>query len=174
MTEAENQVIWHQHSNRLLEKMIDVFPKYTTIIDLGCGHNFYASALDFLGYDTLGIDIVPMSNVDLVQDITKLDIEVPDNVNIISLEVGEYIPKEKEADYLNSLCSFEGSVLLSWAAPNQFGIGHINCRPNNYIIKQMEERGKRHNDKLTKDFRAAVKDCHCDWFKETLMYFEQA
>ena len=33
-------VIWHQHSNHLLIKLMELLLKETPIIDIGCGHIF--------------------------------------------------------------------------------------------------------------------------------------
>jgi hypothetical protein len=61
---------------------------------------------------------------------------------------------------------------MSWAVPGQAGIGHINCRSNEWVIEQMAKRGYRFNEERTASLREAVKNCHCSWFRNTLMYFK--
>lgn len=61
---------------------------------------------------------------------------------IISLEVAEHIPNKSEAIYIDNLVrhSKEG-IVLSWAAPGQGGLAHINNRPHEYVVKLMEDHG---------------------------------
>ncbi|HXP51386.1 MAG TPA: hypothetical protein VN922_15625, partial [Bacteroidia bacterium] len=47
-------VVWHQHSNKLMVKILEYFPKDIPVIDLGCGHNWYCGVLQHLGYDATG------------------------------------------------------------------------------------------------------------------------
>lgn len=62
---------------------------------------------------------------------------------------------------------------MSWAIEGQAGIGHINCRNNDWVINQMKIRGYKLAYNKTESLREAVKDCHCTWFKNTLMYFKR-
>lgn len=166
-------VIWHQHSNRLLIKIMELFKKEIPIIDLGCGHNFYVSVLNYAGYEAVGMDMVNLRHNDAVQcDITKKIPPTSRVHNIISLEVGEHIPFDKYSDYLNNVCQFKGDIILSWALPGQAGVGHINCQSNDWVIAEMLKRNYRIVAVKTLKLREAVADCHCSWFRNTLMYFE--
>ena len=56
----------------------------------------------------------------------------------MSLEVGQYIPRDFESNYLSNLVkhvkiSTSGGIVISWAGPNQKGPGRTNLRllPNN-------------------------------------------
>ena len=53
---------------------------------------------------------------------------------VLSLEVGEHIPAKYFDTFIKNLCkhSKEG-IILSWAIKDQDGLGHVNCRPNEYI-----------------------------------------
>lgn len=169
---SPEDIIWHQHSNKLLIKIMELWwDKKMPIIDLGCGHNFYMNVMNLLGYIGHGIDLIDFPGV-FPLDITKpLDIRTP--CNVISLEVGEHIPIELSGAYLDNVCRFNGHVILSWAVPGQAGIGHINCQPNEWVIEQMAARNYEHVQDKTNELREAVKDCHCSWFKNTLMYFKR-
>lgn len=166
-------VIYHQHSNRLMKKILELFDVNTPVIDLGCGHNFYVSVLNYAGYNAIGVDNVDMgSRFFEKHDITH-PYYFPSNANIISLEVGEHIPPILAKEYLDNIASGYGDVLMSWATPGQAGVGHINCQSNEWVIEEMRKRGYDFNKKITNDLRKAVEDCHCSWFKNTLMYFKR-
>lgn len=168
-------VIYHQHSNFLMKKIIEFFPKEIQVMDIGCGHNFYVTVLNHLGYkDAIGCDMVDLGS----KYFFKKDVTEPFNkgiikqkVNVISLEVGEHIPEVLASKYLDNITNFKGDVIMSWALPGQEGIGHINCQPNKWVIDEMRYRGFWIDEKKTEDLRNSVKNCHCNWFQNTLMYF---
>lgn len=194
-------VIWHQHSNRLMKMILELWPdKKTAIVDLGCGHNFYVTVLLEAGYTAMGYDAkrlhgIMICQIDLTEEINdhflieECHIEIRDQQksiekhwvfpihdkirNIISLEVGEHIPYEKSFIYLNNLVKISngGDILMSWAILGQAGHGHINCQENVWVEKNMSNRGYDIDHKKTLQLRDAVVDCHCSWFKNTLMYF---
>lgn len=176
-------VIWHQHSNRLMAKIIELWPDTSvSIADLGCGHNFYCSVLNYANYDAWGFDMVDLGSLYFsVADITKpienkpafLEAFSHKPTNVISLEVGEHIPLEKSDGYLDNVCSFGGDVIMSWAVKGQAGVGHINCQSNDWVIDKMAERGYLIDFKKTEELRNAVYACHCSWFTHTLMYFSK-
>lgn len=172
-------VIWHQHSNKLMKKILEIWPdKSTPIVDLGCGHNFYVSVLQYAGYDAIGLDMVDLGS----KYFRNRDITEPCyfsngraiKKNIISLEVGEHLPPEKSDAYLDNVTAFGGDILMSWAVLGQPGVGHINCHDNHWVIQKMKERGYHMDFQMTHDLRQAVVGCHCTWFMNTLMYFRKS
>lgn len=167
-------VIYHQHSNRLMAKILELWAdKDIPVIDLGCGHNFYASVLDYAGYTAMGLDMVDLkSKLFCKADLTKPLVSRGDKKShVISLEVGEHIPLEKSDGYLDNVCSFGGDIIMSWAVKGQAGVGHINCQDNDWVIEQMERRGYLCDLRKTHELRRSVNGCHCNWFRSTLMYF---
>lgn len=169
-------IIWHQHSNRLMLKILELWPDKTRrIIDLGCGHNFYANTLKLLGYEAEGLDTVPYPGV-IKTDITSDELIWPNcgkPINVLSIEVGEHIPADIAPKYLDNICRLGGDVILSWAVLGQEGIGHVNCQSNQWVQKEMLNRGYLFNHTLTLELRESVKDCHCNWLINTLMYFKK-
>ena len=163
-------VIWHQHSNKLMLKILEYFSKGIPVIDLGCGHNWYCGVLEHFGYDAQGVDSVKLKGVDIIADITN-PLIVRRFMNVISLEVGEHIPNNLSSNYLDNLTSFKGDIIMSWAIEGQDGIGHINCRNNDWVIEQMKLRNYKLDEVKTLSMREAVADCNCSWFRNTLMYF---
>lgn len=187
---GEEGVIWHTHSNKLMVEMLKLFPKKVPVIDLGCGHNWYVTVFDYLGYDAVGVDAVDLkSKLFIKHDITKpIYISVNDGAeylvwskdpeelipykhNVISLEVGEHIPSHLSIGYLDNVCRFNGDIIMSWALPDQPGIGHINCQPLEWVTEKMKLRGYHLEFSKTHQLRNAVAGCHCSWFQNTLMYF---
>ncbi len=174
---GDEGVLWHQHSNLLMRKILELWDNKTTpIIDFGCGHNWYVSVFNYYGYRAYGIDMVDLGSKYFTSwDITQgflFEIKNPDgNVNVLSLEVGEHIPAEFADVYLDNLTKYPGDIILSWAVPGQEGIGHINCQSNEWVIEQMAKRGYKLHAEHTAALREEVKFCHCNWFQNTLMYF---
>lgn len=75
---------------------------------------------------------------------------------IISLEVAEHIPNKSEAVYLDNLARHcrEG-IVMSWAAPGQGGLAHINNRPFEYTVQVMEEHGFKRDKEASEKLRMA-------------------
>lgn len=183
----DESIIWHQHSNLLMVEILKYFKKDTTVIDLGCGHNFYCNVLRKFGYHTISFDGNILTDEVIEFDITSNElIEGVDEIinspfernhfietNVICLEVGEHIPYEKSINLLNNITEIanKGDVLMSWAIPGQAGIGHINCQSNLWVIEQMEKRGYRLDEEKTASLRKILQRCHCSWFQNTIMYF---
>ena len=169
-------VIWHAYSPRLMKKIIELFPKEIPVIDLGCGLNNYVNILCYLGYEAHGYDYTDLGSknftiANLAYPLYPVQGKTKFIKNVISLEVGEHIPEHLADVYLDNLTMHGGDIIMSWAVEGQAGIGHVNCRNNDWVIVEMHKRGYKLEGNRTADLRAAVADCHANWFKETLMYF---
>lgn len=171
-------VIWHQHSNYLMIEIMKHFEKKTPVLDIGCGHNWYVSVLNFVGYKAIGCDMVDLdSKKFFVQDVTEpilARLFPHKKINVLSLEVGEHIPAHLAFGYFNNLTKFGGDIIMSWAVPGQAGVGHINCQPAEWVCDKMGLRGYTLDTKKTKQLRESVAHCHCAWFRNTLMYFTKS
>ncbi|HNP99553.1 MAG TPA: hypothetical protein PKK99_10890 [Bacteroidia bacterium] len=168
-------VIWHQHSNKLMVKILELWPdKGVPVKDLGCGHNFYCNVLRYAGYDAEGYDATVLNKSINIIDLTR-PIQpgyIGPKFNTISLEVGEHLPSEFENIYLDNLTVGGLDIIMSWALPGQAGVGHINCQSNEWVISRMYDRGYILDHDKTRELRIAVNGCHCTWFQNTLMYFK--
>jgi hypothetical protein len=165
-------VIWHAYSPRLMEQIIQLFPKETPVLDLGCGLNNYVNILNYLGYVAAGLDYTNLGSSNFIHaDLTEPIEGFDGKFNVISLEVGEHIPEEHSAQYLDNVTRFGGDIIFSWAIPEQEGIGHINCRDNDWVRYQMGSRRYVEVPEKTQQLREAIQPCHCSWFRGTLMYF---
>ena len=127
-----------------------------SVIDFGAGVGQYyyglreiarpksASLLRWRGYDGAG-DVEEYTNgrvscVDLT--LPSLALERADWV--VSLEVGEHIPREHEYTFLRNLHAHNCmGVVLSWACYG--GHQHVNRRPNDWVIDAFQRLGYRYD-----------------------------
>lgn len=164
-----------------LVKLVEII-RIKTAFDFGCGPGWYVKLFHDLGVDMQGYDGNPFveemsayffNNGFYCQQVNldeELEAEEPVDL-VMSLEVGEHIPQDKEQVFLDNLTRNSTSyILLSWAVPEQVGDGHINCRPNEYIIENMRIRGFKLNKPVTIFLRTWAES---DWFAKSLMFFER-
>lgn len=168
---------YHQSSPKLAAWLANYLPKDTTVLDLGCGNAFYCAELAKAGFKCLGVEGNKLNNFlhnnIQIHDLTKPVIFHGGYENVLSLEVGEHMPKEAEQTFLDNVCfACNKNLVLSWALPGQPGIGHINCQPHDYIIDQVVKRGFRFLAGNTHSARKHV-DKNCDWFERTLLLFRR-
>ena len=168
----------HQFDEGLARGILELFPENPgPTADLGCGPGFYCAFFSSHGWDVQGYEGTPdMTRFGKYDRITTQDLSVrnttlPQYTVVLSLEVGEHIPKEYETNFLDNVCSMAGrTLILSWAVPGQGGYGHFNCQPNKYIIEQVASRGLTLNVPKSNCLRNAST---LSWFKNTLMLFER-
>lgn len=146
-----------------------------TCVDIGCGNGAYTKGLRDVGVDCRGFDGSPLTpeisgntcevmDFSLHQDIGTFD-------NVLSLEVGEHIPSKYEQVFINNLArACRNKLILSWAVEGQAGMGHVNCRSNEYVINEMEVRGLKYDERLSQWLRD---QSTLPWFKNTLMVFNR-
>lgn len=174
------------------------FFKDEHIADIGAGvgqlgyflrkHN---SSVNWIGYDGgTGVKELSGQRVSIIGDpdfivpeIHWMDAAVPvTSVGlvkgfdwVISIEVGEHIPKRFESVFLDNLVKMgRKGVVLSWAVANVTYKGykchlHVNEQSNEYIIKEMENRGGRYDKMWSDRFRESVKTL--PWLRNTIMLF---
>ena len=148
-----------------------------SIADMGCGLGNYTSELNKDGtFQCEGFDGNPATPV-LTNDTCKvLDLSKSHEFGktydwVMSLEVGEHIPKEYEHILIDNLCkSTEHGVILSWAIIGQGGAGHVNCQNNDYIIDVMGNKGFTYDSLASNEMR---KNATLSWFKNTVMVFRK-
>lgn len=152
------------------------------IADFGCGPGWYVALLRKEGYEAQGYDGNPnvehlsslffpngfyCQQADLSEELTT---DTPFDM-IICLEVGEHIPVAYEETFFKNLAKNAGSyILLSWAIGNQEGDGHVNCRPNRYVIDQLAKLGFSLNIPVSNYLRS---EASLPWFHKTIMFFQK-
>lgn len=146
-----------------------------TALDIGCGKGDYVKYLKGLGVNIEGHDGSPLTP-ELSDNICGIaDFSEPQNLGkfdiVMSVEVGEHIPVEHEQVFIDNVCRHARKwIILTWAIEGQGGVGHVNCRNNDYIIGRMAERGWSLNDYYTQWMR---KNSTFDVFKNTIMVYEK-
>ena len=110
-----------------------------SVVDLGCGMGSYVRHFSREGLRAIGFDGNP-STPQLSKGVCGvLDLSVIAEVAepcdwVLSLEVGEHLPKVYEAAFMENLNRFNTQgMVLSWALEGQGGTGHVNEQSNDYI-----------------------------------------
>lgn len=150
-------------------------PRRGSMVDLGCGSGYYVRYLADLGFPVKGFDANP-NTPQMSGGLCEIaDLSHPVWLGMwdwaYSLEVGEHIPPEYEQAFIDNIHihNLRGAI-VSWAVPGQTGIGHVNERPNEYIISEFTRRGYEYNAGESAWLRIAAS---LPWFKHTIMVFER-
>lgn len=164
----------HEFDGRLANSIGDIFPA-CTLVDMGCGNGKYFNRLGFLGFDVKGYDGSPLTPELTGGACQVCDFSYPVDIGqfdlVLSLEVGEHIPREYETIFNNNLAAASKKwIILSWAVEGQPGVGHFNCRNNDYIASQLQARRFRLMKWATTYLR---QKSTLPWFKNTLMVFRR-
>jgi hypothetical protein len=146
--------------------------------DLGCGLGYYCKIFGDYGWEVIdgyeGTEGIGPYKV--WPWIYRIDLSVPVEFVpydfVLCLEVGEHIPKEREQVFIDNVVGATGKdLVMSWAVPGQYSAsGHVNNRPNEYIIEQMRNRGLKFQKKMTRRLRYYS---FLSWFKNTVMVFRR-
>lgn len=144
-----------------------------TVCDLGCGQQgLYVSYLRKNDIKAFGYEGNPSVAAHAGDFCWVADLAVKQNFPIfdwaMSLEVAEHIPKEFEANYIDNLQCNRKGIIISWAAPNQGGSGHVNCKTPEQVIELMAERGYILDRVSTFDLRNRSE---LKWFKKNVSVF---
>lgn len=164
------------HSELLCFRLLFMlFNRHKLLIDFGCGDAWYldifrqAGSYALMGFDGQNFRGHPLV---IVRDLSE-PIKTSVVGQVLSLEVGEHIPQQFEQTFIDNLCNHCSSrMVISWAIPGQEGIGHVNCRSNNYIIDQIQARGFKFNPELTHYARTDIEP-GVSYFKFSLMVFDK-
>lgn len=161
-------------ANELSRMLLSLGVKY--VLDLGCGPGWYTRNFRKSGLLAHGVDGNP-NTVNFEGGLQVADLATPQSFPgewdaVMSLEVGEHIPKAFEQAFLDNIAKHSKKwVILSWGIPGQSGYGHVNCQTNEYIVEQMKARGFTSVWNWQDILR---KGSTFYWFKNTIMVFEKA
>jgi SAM-dependent methyltransferase len=161
----------HYYDKALCNEITKIFD-VKTAVDIGCGDGRYVRNLNGHGIKCVGFDGYPetikipacgVCDFSKPVDVGKFDL-------VLCLEVGEHIPRKYEQIFLDNVvrAAFDW-IVLSWAIPGQGGNGHVNCRDNWYIAKEMRRRDYEFYAEITKKLRESST---ISWFRNTLMVYK--
>lgn len=171
--------IGHHYDKSICTGIINYFNEKNIkkVFDFGCGMGDYARSFISNGFEVKAFDGNP-NTVKLTNGIAEvLDLSEEFNLEeladcVMSLEVGEHIPKEYEQIFLDNICRHTNSkILLSWAVVGQTGDGHVNCQNNDYVINEMSKRGFTYDEKSSNELRSLATISW--WFTNTIMIFKK-
>lgn len=184
----------HHYDKTLAEELLLFFKKQGAagLADLGCGLGDYVQYFNINGLNTQGFDGNPntteLANIRFQEIWSRisetnysdfcqiLDLSKPQKFKqpfdwILSLEIGEHIPKEYEEIFINNIHSNNvKGVVLSWAVVGQGGAGHVNCQDNDYIREKFYSLGYKDLPSAENTLRQAAL---ANWFKNTIMVFKR-
>jgi len=91
---------------------------------------------------------------------------------VLNLEVAEHIPQEFEPTLLHNLdCSVRHGMVVSWGAPGQGGVGHVNLRSKEYVRQALAPRGLVHDANAS---ASLVREAKLPWFKHNVQVFRRS
>lgn len=148
----------------------------TSVIDFGCGMGNYVKTFRDNDINASGVDGNP-NTPELTNKLCKVvDLSVPVHFDekfdwVMSLEVGEHLPKKFEDIFIQNLhANNKDGIVLSWAIKGQGGHGHFNEQNNDYIKQKLCALG------YTNDVESETKmrnESTLPWFKNTIMVFRR-
>ena len=161
----------------LAKVIAEIVGRQSSLFDLGAGSGQYkhfmrnhSASIDYRACDgALNVDVFTAGVVDWC-DLTK-PIRAGPSDWVVSLEVGEHLPAALSEQYLKNLHRLNTKgIILSWAVVGQPGKGHVNCLPNEEVIRRVTSMGYVH-DRNASD--AGRRVATYDWFKNTFMVFRK-
>jgi len=167
--------VGHHTDEGLKKSLCDFVKGQKTLVDFGCGDASYGKAISDKGleveaYDGNPVVVSQSDGFSSVLDLTKeLNLNKKFDV-VLSLEVGEHIPPKYESIFIDNLVKHcKTYLILSWALPGQGGTGHFNEKPNQYVIKKLNDKGFSYHPIYSQLLRNSVTTC--PWFKKTILVF---
>jgi len=156
------------------------FEKPRRVLDMGCGLGDYVKAVRAKGLECDGFD----GHADTAELTGGMcytadfaDPTLPDKIAEVGydwclcLEVFEHVPQELEAQLVRCMVAGTGrGLVVSVATPGQGGLGHVNERPHEYVVKLLEEQGLMLDVSTMMKLR---KYCRLPWFQMNTLVFRR-
>ena len=138
---------------------------FESLVDVGCGCGDFIAPLvghkKILGVDfSTGADVLMAKEIPyVIHDLTTPLPGPTEHYDVVmSLEVFEHIPRDYEETYLMNLLHFEPTTLIvSCAAPGQWGRHHYNCRGRDEVVAMLASKGYVLDEALTASFQKIKK-----------------
>ena len=168
---------YHVTNNVLKQYITSVLPRTTPVYDFGCGMGTYMKYLISHGYKCTGYEgTYQKNNLPIKQQDITIELPPPETKgSVLCLEVMEHIPSNLEnitLDNINNHC--DTYLILSWAIPDQPGIGHINCRSEQYTVTTLSRYGFIYQKNDTQVIRNKINKSNKQlWFTKSLHIFKR-
>ena len=133
----------YRHFDVDLADLLVRLARFKSLSDFGAGMGLYVDYIRGLGAAaTIGYDGSKQEN-ELVHvvDLSK-PCRLPITQIVMSIEVGEHIPEQFQATFLDNLCDHATElIVISWAVRGQRGRDHCSCRDPDELIPLFHQRG---------------------------------
>jgi hypothetical protein len=142
-----------------------------TVGDFGAGGGWYSSFFQNRSIESIPYDASPTrpASVRFADLSTPLEASVPVYDWVLCLEVGEHLSTDFENIFIDNVAGHATfGIVMSWAVPGQGGNGHVNERPNDWVIEQLRSRAFTYDKEASEMLREKAT---FNWFKDTLMVF---
>jgi cyclopropane fatty-acyl-phospholipid synthase-like methyltransferase len=156
--------------------------KSLPVFDFGCGTGAYVRYLKDIGFrNVTGVEGRSLINFEIseeevfIQDLTT-DFDLIARGHVICLEVAEHIPSEYTSAFIENITKHVDKncfLILSWAVPGQDGYGHVNCKQNEEVIRELYFHGFELNQVKTAEAREVIEGPYA-YFKETILIFQRS
>eukprot|EP01062_Namystynia_karyoxenos_P033986 TRINITY_DN2492_c0_g1_i5.p2 TRINITY_DN2492_c0_g1~~TRINITY_DN2492_c0_g1_i5.p2 ORF type:complete len:304 (+),score=102.50 TRINITY_DN2492_c0_g1_i5:68-913(+) len=148
----------------------------SSVMELGAGKGCYSAYMTAKGVRVTSVDGAPGITRLTNGAVTQHDLTIPAKWAprdwVMCLEVAEHVPAAHEDALLDNMHRHNTKgLVLSWAVPGQDGRGHVNERPNDYVVNKLARLGYRLDAAGTATLRASISKL--PWFRSTLMKFDR-
>lgn len=145
------------------------------VLDIGCGPGTYVDSLRSLGVEAWGYDIddrVGGKPFLFQQNLFSID----DTADLVMcFEVAEHIKSDFNYEIVESIAGMvdaQGTLIWTAAQPGQGGVGHINCQPKEFWLKEFKEAGLVHDPILERSLKSYIQNKpHMGWFMNNVLVF---
>jgi 2-polyprenyl-3-methyl-5-hydroxy-6-metoxy-1,4-benzoquinol methylase len=168
----------HIYDVPLCNVIIELLQRYNikSVVDLGCGGGQYTKAINDAGIYCEGYDGNPDTE-QITDGLCKvLNIANPIELDkkfdaVLSLEVGEHIPEKFQDIFIKNIVDSTSKLaIVSWAIPNQPGLGHVNTLSNDIVQQEFRKHDFARILSAERLLRDAAK---MHYFKNTILVFER-
>ncbi|HEY6167982.1 MAG TPA: class I SAM-dependent methyltransferase [Verrucomicrobiae bacterium] len=182
MTYAENFFVERRNTARESAKAmvpwVRELVRPDSIVDVGCGTGSWLAEFRAHGLaDVVGLDgdWVPREKLEIPPECFRAhDLCQPPKLGrtfdlVVSLEVGEHLPRERADAFVDTLVTLGPLIFFSAAVPAQGGTGHVNEQWPEFWISRFKQRGYRCFDcvrgRFWNDQRVAF------WYAQNVFFF---
>jgi hypothetical protein len=148
---AERDASTRYTADTVLARVLELFPKIESAVDVGCGVGTWLAVLKNRGVQRIqGVDgpwvdrrflVIPDESF-ATKDLATDPLDLGRRYDLaICLEVAEHVPQECAGAFIEKLTRLSDLILFSAAIPGQGGTGHVNEQWPEYWATLFAARG---------------------------------